>query len=403
MEIAAEPVARRDWRWLLVPLTAFILTRILVFGTVFAADFIMPGYNDTYFLTSNDVAADFVRAWERWDSPWYEQIAVEGYHYVAGEARNTVVFFPLYPLLMRGLMPITGGDPTLAGLVISNAAFLGALVLLYQLTNLLKGDERISERAVMYTAAFPYSLFFSAVYSESLFFLLTLLACYAAEMAKAHSRRWWLVAGLAGLLASATRPTGMLLIFPIGWLWLKSMRQGSITPTERVSTRQDDRRGLLDVLGGLAALVLVPVGALLYILWQAVTFGDAFAFSKSQMGWRQAPGIQPLINDLHDFRMGKLWISYQLDTLMLFAITPGFLYLWRQLGAGYTLYTLFSLLIPLSSGVMSLTRFIAVLFPLFIAFAIAVRYKWLDLLIKIVFLLSLPVFTIFFLKWIFIG
>jgi len=51
-------------------------------------------------------------------------------------------------------------------------------------------------------AAFPFAYFFGALYTESLFLLLALLAFYAIE------RQKWGLAACMAFVAGATRPTG---------------------------------------------------------------------------------------------------------------------------------------------------------------------------------------------------
>ncbi len=77
--------------------------------------------------------------WARWDAEWYLLIAAEGYdssdHFerfgVPYGRAATAGFLPLYPLTIRTLAPVFGGVG--AGVLISNLALLGALLLLYRL------------------------------------------------------------------------------------------------------------------------------------------------------------------------------------------------------------------------------------------------------------------------------
>ena len=62
----------------------------------------------------------------RWDSNWYIQIARDGYRF-APDGSGSVVFFPLFPVLMRSLM-VLGANPAVAGLIVSNISFLAAMV-----------------------------------------------------------------------------------------------------------------------------------------------------------------------------------------------------------------------------------------------------------------------------------
>src|SRR4051794_1517892 len=112
----------------------------------------------------------------RWDAVWYLGIAHSGY-----DGASTA-FFPLYPLLVRGLAP--AGDPAsllFAAFVVSLAALAGALYLLRRLAELELGSASAARRAVLLLAFFPGALWLGAPYSESLFLLLSVGAIYAAR------------------------------------------------------------------------------------------------------------------------------------------------------------------------------------------------------------------------------
>ena len=90
------------------------------------------------------------------------------------------------------------------GIIVSNAALLGALLYLFLLAR-FEFDEATARRAVLYLLVFPTTLFLSAVYSESVFLLCIIGAFY-------HARRgqwWW--AGALGGLAALSRPPGIMI------------------------------------------------------------------------------------------------------------------------------------------------------------------------------------------------
>jgi Mannosyltransferase (PIG-V) len=137
-------------------------------------------------LPFDDVSANLLFApAARFDSAWYLAIADHGYE-VSGRA----AFFPLFP----GLIRITAdlfGSPLIAGVFISSACGLGALYLLHRLVTLDFGLERA--RSVVWLAAwFPGAMVLSAVYSESLFLLVSIGSLYSARLGRtsriAHSR-----------------------------------------------------------------------------------------------------------------------------------------------------------------------------------------------------------------------
>lgn len=148
----------------------------------------------------------------RWDGVHYLSVAAGGYRLA-----SDTVFFPLYPLLIAGLATIVR-SVALAGVLISIGSFVLALVLLHRLTVLELG-ERAADATVILLAFSPLTFFFSAVYTESLFLLLSVASIYAARTER------WAAAGLLAALASATRVTGVLLVVPLAVMFLMRYRR----------------------------------------------------------------------------------------------------------------------------------------------------------------------------------
>ena len=153
----------------------------------------------------------------------YLSIADEGYRY-KGVDLPSVAFFPLLPLLMRGARLITG-DTLLAGLLVANLALAAAAILLYRFVENEWGMD-VAERSVWYLLIFPASFFGSAIYTESLFLLLSIAAFYFARRT-----RWW-GAGLAGILAALTRLIGVILTPALLVEWWQQ-RRAAPTPDLR--------------------------------------------------------------------------------------------------------------------------------------------------------------------------
>lgn len=150
--------------------------------------------------------------WHHWDTGYYLQIALHGYVNL-----QQMAFFPLYPLLERAGMTLTG-NPLTAGLIISNIAELILFVALYRQIE----EDFDGERAyysILYLAIFPTAFFFNAAYTESLFLCLSVLSFYNMRRG-----RWWLAALFAGL-ASFTRPDGMYLLVPFCYEYLYRLWQ----------------------------------------------------------------------------------------------------------------------------------------------------------------------------------
>ena len=140
--------------------------------------------------------------WARWDSVWFLRIAEHGYGSAKGAA---AAFYPLYPATVALLGRVLFGHYVLAGILVSLAASFVSFLLLYRIAEERLGADG-ARRAVLYLAVFPFALFLQAVYSESLYLLLTLAAFMLAE------RRRFLAAGAVTGLALLTRPTAAALL-----------------------------------------------------------------------------------------------------------------------------------------------------------------------------------------------
>lgn len=151
--------------------------------------------------------------WQRFttagDSPHYLYLAQYGYA-TAEENRNLIVFYPLYPLLIRLVGDCIGGRYALAGLAISQVCWAGAAGTFRALAGrrLSPGGARAATAAFL---LYPFSFFALGVYTEGLFLLLSVFCLYALE------RRWWGAAGLAGFLAALCRTQGFALVFAAGY------------------------------------------------------------------------------------------------------------------------------------------------------------------------------------------
>ncbi len=196
--------------------------------------------------------------WElfaHWDGQWYTDIATVGYTYVNDGQAHTVAFYPLFPLLIRGLMTL-GMRADAAGVVINSSAFLAALVLVYFWV-----EDRYDAGAAKWTTAVlawcPFSLFCTVVYTEGLFLFLT------ASALRAFERGEYIWAAFWGALTTATREPGVVLI-----------------PTFLLTAWREKRPPVAYVAGFATA-----IGFFSFSLYCAIRFGDALAFVHVQKGW----------------------------------------------------------------------------------------------------------------------
>jgi Gpi18-like mannosyltransferase len=147
--------------------------------------------------------------WERFDTLWYIHIAEQGY-----DRPEAVVFYPLYPLLIRTLTPLLQ-SPLIASLFISTVSVF-FLVWGFQKLFDLDLPNETTRRALILLAVWPSSFIFFAGYPESLLIALMVWSVYFARGER------WLWAGLLGLLVGLTKAVGVCVAIPLAIIaWRK--------------------------------------------------------------------------------------------------------------------------------------------------------------------------------------
>lgn len=296
---------------------------------------------------------------QRFDSYWFLNIARNGYRYfgvqeqidrtsrIPQERETNITPFPLYPASIW-LLSLAVGDRTLSGIMISLGCFLASLLLLYRMVREDHGD-RVAGRAVLYLSIFPTSWFYNAIYSESLFLLLTLLCLHQARKGRA------LAAGLFGMGASMTRLAGGLLVAPVAAEFMM---------------RDDWRIKWRNLFPAFLAGALTTLGWFGYFIYLRGLTGSIFSYFIAQRGWHKgfAAPWTALWNLLAPnlFRSGMRVV--QLATLLLFV--PLTLISFKRQRPSYAALMLVGLLMPLCvTNMLGLPRYLMVLFPAFIIMA----------------------------------
>jgi hypothetical protein len=391
---ALDPTATRDsWRalWssrLLVWVAGMATVLAFGFGPVRNA-FNPPGVTRGFGWLGNLLAAPAAR----WDAAWYLVIAHYGYRPDLGPFTSSrTAFFPLYPMGLSALEHL-GVPPILAGVLLSCGALALALYGIHRLTTLelgragmskIPGAEggEVARLAVMVTAFAPMAFFFSAVYSESLY-----LALSVGVFLCARQGRWAWVA-VFGALAAATRSAGVVLLAPAAMLYLYGPREDRAPDLLAVSRLRPVYHLRRDVLW----LGLVPAGLGVYMAYLAFSGGDALMPFHAQDVWGRHfagpyggvwdgakaafEGARQLLSQGRHVYFPAAGGSPDIDAghnLMLLAFllaaVPMVVGVWRMLPRAYGVYVLAALALPLSYPVasqplMSLPRFLVVLFPL---------------------------------------
>ena len=315
---------------------------------------------------------------ERQDAAWFLRIATGGYR----EDDGSAAFFPVYPMAVRivAWVPLIG--PLGAALLVSNGAFLAALVVLYGLTRLEFGSVSIARRSVLFLAIFPTAFFFLAPYTESTFLLLSVSAFWFAR------RDRWAWAALAAALAAATRNVGVLLAPALA---LEAWHQWRV-----------DGRALAPRLVAATATLLGPLA---YFTYFQVRFGDFWAPVRAQRNWgRRATMPWTTLSDA--LRQADHLFSYwMVDLVVVAVVIIAVLAGVRILRGPYVAYAGLSVLVELSApmpgrALMSMPRFTAVIFPVFWVLAIGVeRRKVPEPLVVGAFAAGYGVLAVLFMNW----
>jgi Gpi18-like mannosyltransferase len=288
---------------------------------------------------------------DRWDGRWYQLVARDGYLLVPGR-QSDPAFFPLYPILLRGVHA-AGVGWGVAGPLLSNLALLLGLGLFYALTREVF-SEPLARRATTYLAIFPLSYVFSMAYPESV--VLVLLA--AAPLA-ALRHRWWLAASCAGAAALA-RPEGLFLVLPLASIAWQQRR-----------TMNPARRG-----PALAAVLAPPAALVSYPLYLGNALHDPLAWSRAEHAWGRKFALTGAFRAFEHLPSAVGHTPWIVRDVVCFFVYVGLLYAawrvgvpraWLAAGAGIVIFPVFTgafdsigrfglLAPPLFWGLASLTK-----------------------------------------------
>lgn len=341
--VTVVPPRLRRPAGLALPLAAFAASRLLTLAATGLAVVHKSG------LTALD-------AFRTWDSVWYVNAAADGYpHHVPpgidGAAQSTLGFFPLLPLLVRGVGRTTGLPYWVSGLVVTTVCSAAAVVAVWLFARHLVG-EAAADRAATLFAFFPGAMVFGFVYAEPL------LVALAAGCLMALLRRQWVLAGVLAALASAARPTGIILAVCC------AVEAGRVVMARRAWR-------------AMAAPALAPLGLVAFFGFLHHHTGDARAYMDSQQrGWGQKLDLGDPIHQISAV-LARPWA----DKNMLVAVA-GMAFI---VGCGILLVRLRPPLAVLiyTGGVVAMAvfsvttgahpRFVLVAFPLFVALGARLR------------------------------
>jgi hypothetical protein len=332
-----------------------------VFLLVFLAFRLLPFFTDQYQLNFVDPTYEqpnLAAAFSTWDAQHYLFIAEHGY--VPGNESNA--FFPLLPALIRLFMPLFGGSSLIAGLAVSNAASLAGLYVLFVFLRDLCGRRTALDTLVLFLAI-PTAFFFSLVYSESIFLLLSALLflfLYRDQYARA---------AIPAALLPLARPAGALVLLPFAAYYLLRQRP---------------------VLNKRALWLAAPIaGGVVYLAIMWLATGNPLEMMEAEKVYVSGYSI---LNVLHPAELWQrlmqapLHIHGYADSMIDRAFFAAFLALliplFRRVPLPLALFALGTGLLSVLSGTfMSYGRYVLAAFPLFLCVALLLQHravKWLQ-------------------------
>ena len=318
----------------------------------------------------------------RYDAGWYLGIAVDGYKWDPGAGgQQNIAFMPALPMLMRFGGRLIGGHPLWAGQVVVLAACLWAFVYVYRLARSALGDPERAGWAVALLAAYPFAVFFSAVYTESIFLL-----CAAGAFYHVGRREYFRTAAF-GLLCGFARPNGFLLAVPVALVALWPSAAGAWRDREHgVAARLWN--AIRPALPAMAAASAAVAGVLVFSAFIYSLTGRPLAWLEAHAAWGRTFGTWVSEGPFQELGRGGLYgytRSQPIDAVNLAAAVVTLASIWpvtRRFGVPYGVFVALNVIPPLTTGgLLSIGRVTAAMFPLFFWLAAVIpprhRVAWL--------------------------
>ena len=349
-------ISRQDWGIIAL---AFLVSRIMLyaigyFGAMhYNVETDQIGRLDLVDSLETDVWSVFCQ----FDCAWFKSIADIGYDtyphgLTTGHAANWA-FFPLFPILGHYIADLVG-LPSLYGFyVITNISSFAMLPLFFLCLRQLGQELDVARFGVWMLAFSPYSVYFVAPYTESLFIALTM-----AVFLFAYRHEWFWVA-VAGVVLTAARNLGVMIVFSVAILALQAYGW-----REFVKFGERSFRVIL-------AIWCIPLAMFGYMLYMHYHVGDAFAFKNIQLAWGRIFDY-PFEYWLEGFETGGRKIYLSIMIVVGWAIN---IYLFKQKRYAEALFMLICTFVPLVTSTNAIPRYLFGLYPTSLAIVLIARNR----------------------------
>ncbi len=361
-----------------------VISKLAVFAIAYASTYLTNGgpTNPPYILLNELV---------RWDSQQYLRIAQFGY-VNQGDAANGIVFFPFYPFLIR-IITFDFNYANLSGLIISNVSSILTVVYLFKLVKLDYSDS-VAKKTILFLCIFPTACFLSAVYTESVFLLLTIASLYYARNSN------WPLAGLLGILSTLTRITGLVLVptLAVEYFYQKKL---TIKLNKMISLNGFFTYIKVKALDRRLFWSIIPAtGFLIYLFINFIVTGNPFTFASVESkhffqdfnplaGWKSAIGHWTTTSYPNNLMIGVFQVIFAVFGYLMIVIGYKL-----KLRPSYQICMFFTWLVAVSTSFwLSVPRYILVVFPQFIVLGLLSNRKSVTIIITVLSIAGLVFYT----------
>jgi hypothetical protein len=313
-----------------------------------------------------DFYSSFKEIWFKWDSNGYLRIA-EGWYKNVGDIKFDIALYPFYPILIK-IANFFIHDYFISGIFVSNIFLIIGLYFLFRLIESEYNKSDLAFDSIQYVLIFPMSFFFSIVYTESVFFALSVLTVYYVH------KKQWIAGGIFGMLAAFSRNQGILLSIVLLFELLHEnrlvdyLKQGNM------------KKFTIRFLHTVGITLLVPCGTFLYLLTNKLSYGNWFQFLAFQNeNWSQRFGF--FADNIKNFvfeavnRDARLSLGVFVPNILIFFVSLALIVLvMNKMRLSYIIYTFAYVIISFSpTWLLSGPRYISGLFTFYLMLALVIR------------------------------
>ena len=333
------------WPWLI-----FVLYQIVLILLVL----IFLYLNNKQYFSFNLI----IDRLQRWDGGHYIFIAQNGY-VKYWDKNNLIVFPPLYPILIKVLSLVLSNPYISAITITAISSIIGCSIFFIFLSRVLKYSKLKTLRILLLFIFSPIGVFFALTYVESLYFMLSILFFYSLYRNKLT------LASIFGFFLTLTKLQGITVILPLAFYMIKGLIKSF---------------NLSSTIFNFIRISIVASGFLIYLLINFTIYKDPLYFSGRLKSYWGKTLVNPIPQYVNYFKYTKTlvkenknkidpvtvdFISVLVAPLLLIAylifqrkrLLPVEMILWTTANI---------ILVSSQSWWLSSTRYICLIFPLFI-------------------------------------